>query len=193
MRNKLVLWPWQLDLGRTVASNSTLPAGRPGFPQEKSQDQRRDDPVKQRFETGLVVRQGTADIPFRHLHQSRSEYWAEECAKSEIDKVDHSGSRIWCASYIGPRSHMVAVEICHPEIEHTRKSSRKAPKAICCFASKLALPSSGFHWTKVLFTDGRRLPILPSGCFKCSYPNTRLTPAPHVSRTENKLLWRCFR
>ena len=55
MRNKLVLWPWQLDLGRTVASNSTLPAGRPGFPQEKSQDQRRDDPVKQRFETGLVV------------------------------------------------------------------------------------------------------------------------------------------
>ena len=55
-------------------------------------------------------------------------------------------------------SHMVAAGIGHPEIEHTRKSSRKAPKAICCFASKLALPSSGFHWTKVLLPIGHVRP-----------------------------------
>ena len=55
-------------------------------------------------------------------------------------------------------SHMVAAGIGHPEIEHTRKSSRKAPKAICCFTSKLALPSSGFHWTKVLLPIGHVRP-----------------------------------
>src|SRR5205814_6369964 len=29
-------------------------------------------------------------------------------------------------------------------------------------ARKLALPSNGFRWTKVLFTDRRRSPILPA-------------------------------
>src|SRR5438270_8305082 len=130
-----------------------------------------------RFPSGKKVRSNaTADEP-------RSKHRADQCAKSEIDKVDHSGSRIWCASYIGLWSHMVAAGIGHPEIEHTRKSSRKAPKAICCFASKLALPSNGVHGTKVLFADRRRLPKLWRAAVS--------TPAPHVSRTENKLLWRC--
>src|SRR5437762_1930965 len=63
----------------------------------------------------------------RSVDEPRSKHRAEQCAKSEIDKVDHCGSRIWCASYIGLWSHMVAAGIGHPEIEHTRKSSRKAP------------------------------------------------------------------
>ena len=40
---------------------------RSGLLEEKSQDQCCDDSVKQRFETGLAVRQRTTDIAFGHL------------------------------------------------------------------------------------------------------------------------------
>src|SRR5947208_50427 len=53
--------------------------------------------------------------------------------------------------------------------------------------------SCGFHQ----YSPGLSVPVgLPIGdvpdtydssCLKCSDPSTRLTPAPHVSRTENKL------
>jgi len=48
-------------------SNSCLPRRRSGFLQEKSQNQRNDDPVEQWFETGLVVSQRKIAIAFGHL------------------------------------------------------------------------------------------------------------------------------
>ena len=53
----------------TNEPNSSFPAHWSGFLQEKSQNQRHDDSIKQRFETSLVMRQGKNCIAFRHLHE----------------------------------------------------------------------------------------------------------------------------
>ena len=57
----------------TNEPNSSFPAHWSGFLQEKSQNQRHDDAVKQRFETGLIVRQCKVTVAFRDLDEPRSE------------------------------------------------------------------------------------------------------------------------
>ena len=61
-----------------------------GLPREKRQNQGDNDPVEQRLEPGLVVRQSKIIIAFGYLKESRSKYRAEQCAKREIEEVDDS-------------------------------------------------------------------------------------------------------
>jgi hypothetical protein len=72
---------------------SRPPARRSGFPQENRQDQCDDDSVKQRLETGLVMRQRKTRVAFRHFHEPRSEYRAEQCTERKINEIDYARRR----------------------------------------------------------------------------------------------------
>jgi hypothetical protein len=68
-----------------------------------SQDQRNNDSVKQRLETGLVMRQRKVRIAFRHFHESRSEYRTEQSAERKNNLV--SSTRKHCCPQERKQEH----------------------------------------------------------------------------------------
>src|SRR6266404_4841760 len=90
-----------------------LSSRRSGFLDKETEDERERDSVKQRLETSLVMFQCKIDIVFRHRKKARAKNRTEQCAQSEVEKIDHASCRpteFWRIRFLndGVRNHRSA-------------------------------------------------------------------------------------